>query len=319
LILISCSPNLTTFNKNTNPSSQTASKIFITKSSIDNNSTNTPITNYDFGSVESLFSQSQAFTIQNQGKVSVPVLSVGAGVQSPFAFFNSTCESVLNPDSQCSFSITFSPTNSESYLLSLAIVYEDENSQTQVLNFPIQGSGITPSPTPTSSVTPTAVTGSSYIGCFSDSSTRALPITLATSGATVESCIALAAAQNLAYAGVQYGGQCFGGNSTGYDQESDSSCNMSCSANSNEICGGTWLNSIYSTVPVSVATSGTPGANWVSCANENSQCSFSGTALVAFGAGTTFTYKTFTGGTACTDSVFGDPDYGVLKNCYLQK
>jgi hypothetical protein len=67
-----------------------------------------------------------------------------------------------------------------------------------------------------------------------------------TGGATVESCIAAAQAQGLAYAGVQYGGWCFGGNTLGFVQVADSSCNMACTANSTETCGGVWLNSIYS-------------------------------------------------------------------------
>src|SRR5262249_35145451 len=37
------------------------------------------------------------------------------------------------------------------------------------------------------------------------------------------------------------------GNNPGYTQVSDSECNMPCSANSSETCGGTWRNSIYST------------------------------------------------------------------------
>jgi len=29
-----------------------------------------------------------------------------------------------------------------------------------------------------------------------------------------------------------------------------------------------------------------------------------------------FTYRTLTGGTACSNAVFGDPDFGFTKSCY---
>jgi hypothetical protein len=93
----------------------------------------------------------------------------------------------------------------------------------------------------------TTTSSPAYAGCYTDAATRALPVQLASTGATVESCIAAAVAQNLAYAGVQYGGVCFGGNALGYTLVADSDCNMPCKANSGETCGGTWRNSIYRT------------------------------------------------------------------------
>lgn len=53
------------------------------------------------------------------------------------------------------------------------------------------------------------------------------------------------------------------------------------------------------------------------CAPENDLCSFTGSRTVAFGAGTSFADKTISGGTPCDNAVFGDPDYGVVKACYL--
>jgi alpha-L-rhamnosidase len=61
--------------------------------------------------------------------------------------------------------------------------------------------------------------------------------------------------------------------------------------------------------------SGAP-TGYTECAAENGTCSFSGTRSVAFGANGIFTYQTLTGGTACDNAVFGDPDYGVAKSCY---
>ena len=54
---------------------------------------------------------------------------------------------------------------------------------------------------------------------------------------------------------------------------------------------------------------------WTSCANENKWCSFSGTKLVRYGANGVYFYKTATGGISCTNAVFGDPIFGVVKKC----
>ena len=57
---------------------------------------------------------------------------------------------------------------------------------------------------------------------------------------------------------------------------------------------------------------------WTECSAESGTCSFSGTHEVAFGVNGQYFYGTFNGGTTCGDSVFGDPDYGVAKACYVQ-
>src|SRR6185503_12007319 len=77
----------------------------------------------------------------------------------------------------------------------------------------------------------TLSSSSGYVGCYTDSSTRALPAHLSTGGETIASCRAKAAANGYAYAGLQYYGECFGGNTLGYTQVADSECNTPCSAN----------------------------------------------------------------------------------------
>ena len=67
------------------------------------------------------------------------------------------------------------------------------------------------------------------------------------------------------------------------------------------------------TGPVTTGPSGT-----TYCGPENGLCSFFGTETVYFGAGSDWTSKSITGGTPCTDAVFGDPDYGTVKACYVK-
>jgi hypothetical protein len=53
------------------------------------------------------------------------------------------------------------------------------------------------------------------------------------------------------------------------------------------------------------------------CAGEDGQCTFAGTRMVAFGAGS-YAYKTATSSTACTTAAFnGDPAPNLLKSCYV--
>ncbi len=86
---------------------------------------------------------------------------------------------------------------------------------------------------------------SGYLGCFADGSTRALPTLLIGSGATIETCTQAAFGAGLRYAGLQWYGQCFGGNTLGYAQLPEASCSTPCSSASGEICGGSWVNSVF--------------------------------------------------------------------------
>ena len=58
---------------------------------------------------------------------------------------------------------------------------------------------------------------------------------------------------------------------------------------------------------------------WVFCADEDQLCSFTGTKNVRYGADGVYVFKTLTDGTMCTNSVFGDPLDGVVKQCYIQE
>lgn len=90
-----------------------------------------------------------------------------------------------------------------------------------------------------------------YLGCYQDSSSgrRKLPVTLSSSSTmTVETCLAAARSKNLPYAGLQFGGQCYGGNTlSATDRVNEQTCSMTCNGNQGEVCGGVWLNSVYAT------------------------------------------------------------------------
>ena len=58
-----------------------------------------------------------------------------------------------------------------------------------------------------------------------------------------------------------------------------------------------------------------PTGSWSVCANEGGVCAFTGTKQVRYGANGSYTYKTLSSSTACTNAVFGDPAPGVAKQC----
>ena len=78
-----------------------------------------------------------------------------------------------------------------------------------------------------------------------------------------------------------------------------------------------------STIATSGSTTTTPTApapapsdtGWTACAVEGGVCSVTGTHQVRYGANGLYATKTVTGPVACTNAVFGDPAYRVVKSC----
>jgi hypothetical protein len=59
-------------------------------------------------------------------------------------------------------------------------------------------------------------------------------------------------------------------------------------------------------------------SEWTFCAAEGARCAFTGTRQVRYGADGKFTLpRTFTDGVDCGNAVFGDPAFGVVKQCQV--
>jgi hypothetical protein len=56
---------------------------------------------------------------------------------------------------------------------------------------------------------------------------------------------------------------------------------------------------------------------WTNCANENGFCAFTGTQTIRYGVPGAYVTMTLTGGTACSNAVFGDPAVGAYKSCEI--
>ena len=75
---------------------------------------------------------------------------------------------------------------------------------------------------------------------------------------------------------------------------------------------------IYGTVKACAIRIPPAPTEWTFCAAEGGVCPFTGTAEVRYGANGAYVYQTLLDGTACTNEVFGDPIYGVVKFCNLR-
>jgi hypothetical protein len=70
-------------------------------------------------------------------------------------------------------------------------------------------------------------------------------------------------------------------------------------------------------LPVSLVAA--TSQDWIFCADEGAFCTFTGANEVRYGANGIYTYKTLSDGSACTNSVFGDPLIGVPKQCAIRQ
>jgi hypothetical protein len=85
------------------------------------------------------------------------------------------------------------------------------------------------------------VNGYKHIGCHTEATTgRALTKQIGLEVATVENCVDACAAEDFLMAGVEYAGECFCGNTLrpGAVPAPAAECNLACSGNKTELCGG---------------------------------------------------------------------------------
>ncbi len=99
-----------------------------------------------------------------------------------------------------------------------------------------------------------------YAGCYVDSaSARTLPTLLAGAHATAESCIAAAAAKGLAYAGLEYGGECGEAARSAPPARPRPIAAWLAGPTQPEICGGSLRVSVYATSAAPAPTAGYAG------------------------------------------------------------
>ncbi|HTJ66163.1 MAG TPA: alpha-L-rhamnosidase C-terminal domain-containing protein [Actinospica sp.] len=70
------------------------------------------------------------------------------------------------------------------------------------------------------------------------------------------------------------------------------------------------------TVAANPGSYGVP-TGYTKCAAEGATCTVTGTESVAYGANGIYAYTTTSSSVACTDAALTDPDYGIVKSCYV--
>jgi Flp pilus assembly pilin Flp len=94
---------------------------------------------------------------------------------------------------------------------------------------------------------------------------------------------------------------------------------------------GPRLSTVFNTIDNSIVAGGAgpadsspaptaiPPAAWHACASEGGFCSFTGPAMVRYGANGIYATLTVSNGIGCDNETFGDPVPGVVKSCqYFQ-
>ncbi len=97
---------------------------------------------------------------------------------------------------------------------------------------------------------------SHYVGCYKDKQDTPASFGVSLTGRDIngftthsnrltnELCISMCKEKGFKYAGTQFSTHCFCGNQYGSYGEANN-CNMNCSGNIDQICGGSWANSVY--------------------------------------------------------------------------
>jgi hypothetical protein len=91
-----------------------------------------------------------------------------------------------------------------------------------------------------------SILGETRTGCFKDSGRRDLPNLLRKGYGSPRKCFTEAMKAGYKYAGLQYYGECWAGNSYGkYGARPDTECSTRCKKDGTRTCGGGWRNEIY--------------------------------------------------------------------------
>lgn len=174
-------------------------------------------------------------------------------------------------------------------------------------------------PTTSSTAPPSASTSAAldwtYLGCYTDAThTRTLlNVQAANANPTVETCIAACAKSGYTLAGVEFGGECWCDNTLhnggGPAPDGNTGCNLACTGNAAEICGGSNRLSVY--------TPATLGWQSLGCYTDNVQTRTLKTSVQISGGGAAMTVEMCQG--ACNAAGFTLAGVEYAAECYCDK
>ncbi|KAG8892909.1 hypothetical protein FRC01_013887, partial [Tulasnella sp. 417] len=167
----------------------------------------------------------------------------------------------------------------------------------------LSGSSTVTSTTSSSSATASNLpAGWSSLGCYTDQSSpvRTLSGASTTSSTmTYTTCQDYCFGKSFKYAGLEYGGQCYCGNTLndpGKLASNQASCSMACAGDSTKLCGASWLMNVFVYTPASSSSSS-------SISSTSSLSSTTGTSSVSSTTGTSSLSSTT--GTSSSSTITG--------------
>ncbi|GME50293.1 wsc-domain-containing protein [Neofusicoccum parvum] len=140
--------------------------------------------------------------------------------------------------------------------------FDGSGSKAYDYGYPRRQAGDDPYPDPSQSSTIAAVNpgtfnGMTYQGCYADQSPSSLALKAYSSDSnTIDLCTQTCASKGYTIAGLEYGSECWCGNSMNYRarKTTDQGCTMTCSGNSSQSCGSSYRLSVFSSGTVTIDT-----------------------------------------------------------------
>ncbi|KAI9785690.1 MAG: hypothetical protein M1839_008707 [Geoglossum umbratile] len=171
-----------------------------------------------------------------------PKTYCGAGSRLQMYQLNSK----LNTTSTASFTSSSASSPTSSAALSTSVPMTSDTTTALTTSSPTSALTSSTTAASTTSSSATSTPPWQYLGCANETNPRALPGASTSGSMTIEKCQSYCLGANYPLAGLEYGGECYCG--TGLQNNSTlgfNGCNMACSANSSQICGGSSRLSVY--------------------------------------------------------------------------
>ncbi|CAO1615259.1 unnamed protein product [Parajaminaea phylloscopi] len=198
-------------------------------------------------------------------------LSQRCGSAASWTVYTANKAPVVQPPSPATTTTTTTSTSTTSTSTSTSTSTTSTSTSTSTTSTSTSTTSTSTSTSTTASSTPSNVpfkySGNS-LGCYYDeagsgsSRTFAGPST-SSSSMTNEVCANFCGDAGYKFSGVEYSSECFCSN-IAPTKKTGATCNMPCSGNANETCGGSWSMSVFDNTAIAATTSSTPGANYAS-------------------------------------------------------
>lgn len=222
-------------------------------------------------------SPATTITVTNQTTVTAPASTVTATATNNYTSILTVLPSTATVTAFATTTINATVTALASTTVSTVTLTLNGTTTTVTVQATATSSSVS-SALASSSTATTSTAAYATLGCYSDSvSNRSLNVT--GTGESIELCATYCSSYQ--YFGVEYGSRCYCGNTLTASTLPNSSCNVACSLNSNEVCGGSNALNVYqNTNYVASTASSTPAASASASTSTSSLSLLAGTRAI---------------------------------------